>query len=224
MALRGGKMSRLIQLVLALAAIVSVVAGLVAIHIYEASKPAPLTNKTATTADWTLGDAKAPHVLIEYGDFQCPSCAAYNSLAKQAVDKSRGQLKLVYREFPLALIHGYAMLAAQAAEAAGQQGQFWPMHDLLYGHQTDWSSLPAKSEVQNRFVQYAQQLHLNTDQFRRDMASSLVARRIEVDEQGGLAGHVVGTPTFFLDGRRLPAVNTAKAFDDEINKLLAPQA
>src|ERR1700709_2427616 len=81
------------------------------------------------------GRADAPTTLLEFGDFECPYCAAARPILHELVDSSAGQVRLVFRTFPLFESHPFALTAALAAEAAGEQGAFWAMHDLLFAHQ-----------------------------------------------------------------------------------------
>src|SRR5580698_2500276 len=96
------------------------------------------TAPAITSADWTLGSSTAPVSLIEYGDFECPACGAYYPLVKQLLAAEGNKVYFAFRNFPLYSIHPDAGIAAQAAGAAGLQGKYWPMHDLLYTDQTTW--------------------------------------------------------------------------------------
>lgn len=91
--------------------------------------------------DHMLGNPDATVVLVEYGDYQCPACGAVHPVVNQLMENLGEDVTLVFRHFPLVNLHANALPAAQAAEAAGMQGKFWEMHDKLYEHQSDWSSL-----------------------------------------------------------------------------------
>ena len=103
------------------------------------SKPALLTS-AVSDSDWVKGNRSAPVVLVEYSDFQCPACAASAPLVKQLTEEFGNKIAFVYRHFPLPQ-HKNAYPAAQAAEAAGKQGKFWEMADLIFANQTKWENL-----------------------------------------------------------------------------------
>jgi protein-disulfide isomerase len=110
------------------------------------------------------------------------------------------QLQIVFHQFPLTKIHKNAMNAARAAEAARNQGKFWEMHDRLYRNQNTWKDLDDPRPV---FIQYAQELGMNTDRFTRDLDSPEVEQRIAADMQKGTSVGVTGTPTVFIEGQML---------------------
>ncbi len=189
------------------------VGGTIAIMVAMASKN-PGTNfvggsvRAADETDWIkgaplqgdgqqVGDTKSQVTLIEYSDFQCPACGAYYPLVKQLV-KDFPNLAVVYRHFPLQQ-HGNARIAAQAAEAAGMQGKFWEMHDLLFDGQRFWSE---EKNAKDIFNTYAEKLGLNLEKFKADFDSSEVKNNIEADVQSGTA-QIDGTPTFFLNNQKI---------------------
>ena len=110
------------------------------------------------------------------------------------------QLRVVFRQFPLTKIHKNAMMAAQAAEAARNQGKFWEMHDRLYRNQNAWKDLP---DPRPMFIGYARELGLNVERFSREMDSPEVQQRIASDMQRGSGVGVTGTPTVFIEGQML---------------------
>jgi protein-disulfide isomerase len=149
---------------------------------------APLDEK----ADHVRG-SPAGHLIIEYGDYECP----YSRQAFHAIEvveqQLGGNLRFAFRHFPLTSIHPHALAAAAAAEAAARQGRFWDTHELLFHRQ--------KALEDGDLRRYAAQLGLDVAAFDRDRASSEVADRIRRDVDGGLAsGQVMGTPTLFIDG------------------------
>jgi protein-disulfide isomerase len=145
-----------------------------------------------------LGPANAAVTLEEFGDFQCPPCGKLsepiNHLQKQY------NLRVIYREFPLPM-HAHAKDAAFAAEAAGRQGRFWQMHDLLFREQAVWSQ---STDARALFNAYAGMLQLDLGRFRKDMDSPDVQQQVEVDQQRGAAIGVKTTPTIFLNNEALP--------------------
>ena len=163
--------------------------------------PAQLGAVGAVMADeWIKGNPTASATLIEYSDFQCPACRAYAPLVKQLGEEFGGNLRIVYRHFPLRRTHANADIAGRAAEAAGLQSAFWTMYDMLFERQDAWANIRDAEDV---FTQYAAELGLDAAQFRRDIASDAVAARVEEDLRSGLAAGINATPTFFLNGERM---------------------
>ena len=138
-----------------------------------------------------LGNPDAPVTVIEYGDFECPYCAAAAPVLKQLVEESDGQVRLVFRHFPLADNHPHALTAALAAEAAGAQGAFWPMHDLLFARQDRLSDVALRA--------YAEELGLDGSRVVGEAAQEF-AEKVAADFQTGLEDEVAGTPTVIVDG------------------------
>lgn len=152
--------------------------------------------------------------LVEYGDFQCPACAAYFPVVEQVVNKYSEDITFQFRHFPLVSIHPNAFAASRAAEAASKQGKFWEMYDKLYANQQDWSN---NSNPMSIFETYAKQLGLNEDQFKKDFASSAVNNAIKADEAEGKKLGVQATPTFVLNGK---VIKNPGASVEEFSKVL----
>ena len=144
------------------------------------------------------GNPNAPVTLEEFADFQCPSCGAYYPELKKIESEFGENLRVVFRERPLIPPHQHALMAAQAAEAAGVQGRFWEMHDKLYENQTAWSEA---TDLVPTFVDYAKQIGLNTDQFMKELNGETVAARIFQDGKRAHAYGIVSTPTFLVNGK-----------------------
>lgn len=164
-----------------------------------------------TETDHSFGDPEAKVVLVEFGDFQCPACANYYPIVKQIEANFKDSVRLVFRHFPLTNTHPNAMAASQAAEAAGLQGKFWEMHDLLYENQSDWSSLPSP---RNTFMAYAGRLSLNVDRFQKDMDSEAVTAAIRFGVESGNRSAILGTPTFFMNGQKIQTPSGYEPFRD----------
>jgi protein-disulfide isomerase len=158
--------------------------------------------------DHIAGPRDAPVTLVEYGDFQCPYCGKAYQEMKRLQQMLGDQLCFVFRHFPLTQLHPDALQAAEAAEAAGVQGRFWEMHDLLFENQD------ALDEPD--LVSYAEELGLDLDRFTRDLEEHRFVERIERDLIEGTRSGVHGTPTFFLNGFRHEGGYTAEALLDEI--------
>jgi protein-disulfide isomerase len=146
------------------------------------------------------GSAGAPVTLVEFGDFQCPPCATLADPINRLEREYGSRLRVVFRHLPLAN-HKHAREAALASEAAGLQGRFWEMHDLLYREQSVWSKAP---DVRVLFSAYAGMLGLNIDRFRKDMESEQAKARVKSDEQQALALGLANTPTIFINDHRVP--------------------
>jgi len=144
------------------------------------------------------GNPNAPVTVEEFADFQCPSCGAYYPELKKIESEFGDKLKVIFRERPLVPPHEHALIAAQAAEAAGLQGHFWEMHDKLYENQTIWS---VANDLVPIFVDYAKQIGLNTDQFMKDLNGEAVATRIFQDGKRAHFFGIVSTPTFIVNGK-----------------------
>lgn len=158
--------------------------------------------------------------LVEFGDFQCPACAQYYPVMKQVKQKYGDQIAFQFRHFPLVQIHPNAMVAARAAEAAGKQGKFWEMHDLLYENQTAWSQSSNPNAI---FEQYAAQLSLNVETFKQDMADSNTLAIINADVAAAQGFGATGTPTFVLNGKKIESPNNADGFFKLIDEAIAGQ-
>jgi protein-disulfide isomerase len=144
--------------------------------------------------DHHLGPLTAPVSLVEFGDYECPFCGQAHPIVKEVKQRLGDSLCFVFRHFPLSQIHPHAERAAEAAEAAGAQGQFWPMHDLLFQHQNALGD--------EHLVRYATTLRLDVDRFARDLAQGTYAAKIREHIRSGIWSGVNGTPTFFINGQR----------------------
>ena len=173
---------------------------------------------TIIPSDQIKWNREAKVVLIEYSDFQCPACAAYYSVLKQVAADFKSDVAFVYRHFPLRQIHQNSELAVRAAEAAGKQGKFWEMHDLLFENQKEWSS---EKNAGQFFVRYAESLSLNTTQFETDINSSEINDKVNNDYQSGVSFSVNATPTFFLNGEKLQNPRTYDEFKSLLEKALS---
>ena len=140
--------------------------------------------------------------LIEYGDFQCPSCATVSPKVNALAKKYGEKITIIYRNFPLS-IHPNALSAAAAAEAAGLQGKYWEMHDLLYEKQTEWGSANA-TERTEFYKKYAKEVGVKDEEkFIEDMKSSNISKKIAFDKALGVDAKITGTPSFFLNGEEI---------------------
>jgi protein-disulfide isomerase len=144
-------------------------------------------------ADHSIGPAHASVVMVEYGDFECPNCKQAAPAVKLLLRHFTGRIRFVYRHFPLEEVHPQALQAAEAAESAGGQGKFWPMHDLLFDNQPHLTLHQLRS--------YAEKLQIDIVRYTTEMDDHLYLQRIREHMQSGRESGARHTPTFFVDGR-----------------------
>ncbi len=174
-----------------------------------------LTEPVDAERDHVRGLVDAPITLLEYGDLECPYCGLAEPAVRELLDGS-DDVRYVWRHLPLRDVHPHAQLAAEAAEAAGRQGWFWEMHDLLLAHQD-------ALEPRN-LVTYAQQLGLDVDRFHDDLKRHSLTSRIADDVESAAASGVQGTPTFFVNGRRHHGTYDVQALLDAVQEARARPA
>jgi protein-disulfide isomerase len=144
--------------------------------------------------DHLQGDREAPCTLVEYGDYQCPSCGAAYPIVKRVQMHFGDSLSFVFRNFPLTQMHPYAESAAETAEFAGAHGKFWQMHDLLFENQDRLDG--------QLLLELAQQLHFAPALLIEALESKKFEARVKADVSSGVRSGVNGTPTFFINGQR----------------------
>ena len=146
------------------------------------------------------GSENATVVLTEYSDFQCPACGQFAPLVQQILDTYPDDVALEYKHYPLISIHPFAVPAAKAAEAAGQQGKFFQMHDLLFENQQVWSN---SANPNAYFTTYAETLELDMDLFKQHLKASKIQDKVENEFREARGLGLTGTPSFFLNGERM---------------------
>jgi protein-disulfide isomerase len=191
-------------LIVALVGFITVGAGTM---LYRAKRPSTLTisgeeavGKEKQGSIHVRGPAQAPVTLEEFGDFQCPPCGMMSGPLLE-IEKDYGtKLRVIFRNFPFPN-HQHALEAAYAAEAAGLQGRYWEMHDLLYKEQANWSKA---SDVKQLFVSYARILGLEMDRFEADIAGPTVKALVTADQERGKSLGVTATPSIFINNQGVP--------------------
>ena len=157
------------------------------------TKPGSMNQLTPVNSnDHLLGNTVAPIELVEYGDYECPYCGRAFPIVKDIKQQLGGELRFVFRNFPLSRIHPHAFLAAVATEAAGLQGKFWQMHDIIFENQRMLS--------EERIIHFAEVLGLDTERFKKDLQQRSLMDKVEQDFESGIRSGVARTPTFFING------------------------
>jgi protein-disulfide isomerase len=142
--------------------------------------------------DHVLGSLHATVAMVEYGDFECPSCKQAAPAVKLLLERFAGRIRFVYRHFPQEEVHPHALHSAQAAETAGAQGKFWQMHDLLFDNQRHLKLPQLRS--------YAERLELDLARYDFEMDDEVYLQRVREQVDSGLQSGVRATPTFFING------------------------
>lgn len=185
-----------------------------------------IQSENSSIGDRVYGKADAKVIVFEYADYQCPGCGAAYSTTSNIQSIYKDKVAFVFRNFPLTTIHPNALAAAAVAEAAGQQGKFWEMHDLLFTQRTSWVNLSAdkRGEV---FDSFAKQLGLDATKFATDQASTAVSEKISRDRSLGAKVGVDSTPSFFIGSDKLDTTTVESvingdgaAFMDKIDSAL----
>lgn len=150
---------------------------------------------------------------MEYGDFECPYCLEAYPQVEQVLGEMGDKLRFVFRHFPITSSHPHAQLAAEAAEAAGAQGRFWPMYRLLFEHQRHLSREDLDA--------YARQLDLDLTTFDQALDERSYKEKVRQSFREGIRARVQGTPTFFINGRRYDGEHTAAAMIPALKEAIA---
>jgi len=187
----------------------------VAINKPLATGPSSLsTPALITSTDHVVGPDNAPVTLVEYSDFQCPACEAKYFVISKLLTESSSTIRFVYRYFPLPQ-HSNAISSSMAAEAAGAQGKFWEMFDLLFANHTDWTELADPTSV---YVGYATKIGLDTVKFVSDLKNPDLRAKVDADLADGQKIGIDATPTFFINGTVITTPQTYADFKDLIDK------
>ena len=186
-------------------------------HVSAIPEDKTLSAKSDAESPHIRGNPQAPVTLEEYGDFQCPPCGMFSVFLGQLEKEYDSRLRIIFRNFPLTM-HEHAREAALAAEAAGLQGHFWEMHDVLYREQDAWSKAPNAREL---FESYAGMIGLDLDKFKKDMDGEQVRALVEADRQRGESLGINITPTLFINNQPLdPKDKNPEGIRAEINAAL----
>lgn len=149
---------------------------------------------------WTKGSPTALVTVEEFADFQCPTCSVMHPKVNEIRNAFGDRVRIIFRQYPLTQAHPHAYDAACAAEAAGMQGKFWEMQNLLFTNQRAWSNA---TDARSMFTEYAKTLGLNVEKFTDDMIGLAVKNRVDADLKRGQAIPVNSTPSFFINNKPL---------------------
>lgn len=186
-----------------LAVIVLAFVGFVAFGNKSDNKSDTSSVATSQANSHIKGQGQKNVTLVEFGDFECSACFAYEPIVKQVVEKNQNDIRFQFRNLPLVSIHTKAFSAARAAEAAALQNKFWEMHNSLY-EPSNWQVWTRSDNPVPQFEAYAQKLGLNLEQFKKDHGSSKVNDVINADMADfNKTGQPMATPSFFIDGQLL---------------------
>jgi protein-disulfide isomerase len=155
---------------------------------------AKLSLPVSATRDHVRGPVDAPVTLVEYGDYECPFCAAAHGVVNAIHAQMGDRLCFVFRHFPLTTVHPHAQRAAEAAEEGASQGRFWTMHDVLFENQDCLTD--------DGLLGYARAVRLNLERFRENLIRHLHLPRVREDFMSGVRSGVNGTPSFYINGIR----------------------
>jgi protein-disulfide isomerase len=202
-------------------AAVLVVAVGVGVLMFRSSRPQPLATPTSSggsVASSNVAPSKGVVMIDEYGDYQCPPCGLLHPIIKTLKGEYGDRIQFAFHHFPIPQLHNHALEASYAAAAAGFQGKFWEMHNLLYESQSQWSQL---GDFRPALINFARQLGLDVPRFTRDMDGLQVVTIVSEDAQRGAALGVNSTPTVFINGQMIPNDNyTIERLRNEINQRL----
>jgi len=161
------------------------------------------------TEGWVRGNPDASVILIEYSDFQCPACRSYYPVIEELVQELGEEFKFIYKHYPLTQIHPLAIRAGQATEAAGIQGDFWGMHDLIFERQNSWTR---SDDVEQTFADYAVEIGIDRDKFLNSFNDSETRQRVLDNRREAVKLGLSGTPSFFLQGERIDNPGSLEEF------------
>jgi protein-disulfide isomerase len=172
--------------------------------------------ETGAFPAWKKGAENAKFVIEVFNDYQCPRCASFNKELKEIENKFPNDLQIIFRQFPLKIPqHDKAILIAQATEAAGIQGKFWEMSDLVFEQQED---LRNSKFVKKTLVEYAKKLGLNTRKFKKYLQGNTVKKRVQLDIKRGNSLKVNFTPCVLFDGKIQYALDLEAILKERLNK------
>lgn len=201
------------QVIIAVVVVIAIIGGAVLLSGNDSVE--------GTGSNHFYGQEEGIVTVTEYADFQCPGCASFLPIVNEVKEQYKDQIRFEFKHFPLVAIHPNSIAAHRAAEAAGRQGKFWEMHDLLFQQQNSWNTVTNPADI---FRGYAEQLGLDMSQYDAEVNSSDVLATINADTSQGKDAGVSGTPSFFIDGEEIQSptttVNTVESFSARIQEAI----
>ena len=201
------RMSKMMKPVVVIILAVAVAAGAAALLSRQSEESTETATAISSNVDFKSagggrfrGPEDAEVTLVEFGDYQCPSCAAYHPFVKEILNRYPKQLRLEFRHFPLVTIHPNAMAAHKAVEAAGEQGRYWEMHDAVFDYQSQWAG---QADPRPVFAAIANRIGINGAILVQTMDSPRIQERILKDVELGDKVNVQAVPTFVIDGQQV---------------------
>lgn len=177
------------------------------------------SNEGITVTDHIKGNPDATVTLTEFSDFQCPACGAFEPIVQELMSKYGDKIRFEYKHYPLPM-HPLAPQASMAAEAAGQQGKFFEMHDKLFANQKEWTESQTPQAV---FLKYADELGLDKAKFTKQMKSSVLRDHVNANKDEASKLSITGTPTFYLNGQKME-VQSYEDFTAQVAAAVDPAA
>ncbi|MEX0680000.1 MAG: thioredoxin domain-containing protein [Balneolales bacterium] len=165
--------------------------------------------------DWYKGNPDADVIIVKYSDFQCPACRFIASMDDQLSGELGEEVLFVFRHFPLRNFE-FSQMAARYAEAAGRQGLFWRMHDLIYINQQRWS----RGNAEEIFRQFAESMELDMEQFEEDLQDPEIVSKIESDFESGRSAGVRSVPSVYINGEKITNPRSVDAYRSLIESRL----
>lgn len=210
-------MSSEVKILLGLGVVCAIFIAIVVVFSSSGQKATGSSADALVRADSNKIEVKDAKVtMVEFGDYECPACKAAQPVVDQIRHDYAGKITYVFRNFPLPQ-HTNAKPAAEAAEAAGEQGKYWEMNDLLYSRQDEWVNL---SNPNDKFVSYAEELKLDIGKFKSAIENYKFDQKIKADTTDGETLGVNSTPTFFINGEKIVGGQSYDEFKKKIDALL----
>jgi protein-disulfide isomerase len=208
-------MKRYLPFVIIAAVLVAAVSG--GFLMFRSAQPQSPT--TPTPAGGSVATSKGVVTIDEYGDYQCPPCGALHPIIKTLKGEYGDRIQFAFHHFPLTQLHSHALEASYAAAAAGLQGKFWEMHNMLYEKQSEWSEV---GDFRPIVLEFARKIGLDLPRFTRDIDGIQVVTIVSEDMQRGALLGVNGTPTVFINSQLIHSDNfSAEGLRKEINRRLS---